>query len=107
MSKRSDIGDNPLDNMIPYTPTKQETKEKKRAPQKGKSHPAKQLTNALKERLTIQISKDVVEKTKDAVYWTPGLTVAQLTEEALIEALKKLEKRNGESFPNRKEELKP
>lgn len=59
-----------------------------------------------KERMTVQISKDTIERVKDAVYWE-RLTVAQLVEDALEEALKKLEKQRGEPYQKRKAELKP
>lgn len=75
---------------------------------------------AKKQRLTIQISEDIIERAKNAVYWTRGLTLAQLTEEALEKAIKSLEKNStiyddktglplkekGDEFPKRKENLK-
>ena len=73
-----------------------------------------------KQRLTVQISEDVIERAKNAVYWTRGLTLAQLTEEALEKAVSLLEKNSviyddktgeplknkGQPFPERKHELK-
>jgi hypothetical protein len=60
-----------------------------------------------KERMTVQMSRNIIERVKDAVYWTPGLTVAQLTEEALEHALDMLEKKNGKPFDKRRSELRP
>jgi hypothetical protein len=59
-----------------------------------------------KERMTIQISKDTIERVKDCVYWN-RLTVAQFVEDALEEALKVAEKENGKPFQKRRSELKP
>lgn len=59
-----------------------------------------------KERMTVQISKDTIERVKDCVYWN-RLTVAQFVEEALKAALLKAEKENGKSFDRRRSELKP
>jgi hypothetical protein len=72
---------------------------------KQANRPEKQISP--KERMTIQISKDTIERAKNAVYWTPGLTIAQLTEEALNIVLDEMEKERGEAFPQRKAELRP
>lgn len=69
---------------------------------KQSKQPEKQGTIALKEKMTIQISKDTIERAKNTVYWTPGLTIAQLIEEALNLVLNKMEKQRGEPFPQRK-----
>lgn len=74
---------------------------------KQDDRPANQGHSSLKERMTIQISKDTIERAKNAVYWTPGLTIAQLTEEALNLVLNEMEKERGGSFPQRKSELRP
>jgi hypothetical protein len=39
-------------------------------------------------------------------YWTPGLTLAALAEEAFSKAVDHLEKEQKKAFPKRKEELK-
>lgn len=83
-----------------------ETFDKPRPKTAKKSQEEDKIDN-LKERMTVQMSREVIERVKDAVYWTPGLTVAQLTEEALEHALDRLEKKNGKTFEKRKSELKP
>lgn len=97
------LDESPMDVlMAPAEQTKQsKSKEKKVQPIKEPAKPEP------KERMTVQIRQEVIERVKDAVYWTPGLTVAQLTEEALEAALAKLEKQKGEPFKKRKAELKP
>lgn len=59
-----------------------------------------------KQRITVQISADVIERIKNAVYWTPGLTLAALAEEMFAKGVDLLEMKRGEPFPHRKEELK-
>ena len=59
-----------------------------------------------KQRLAVVISADVVERARNAVYWTPGLTLASLTADALTVALDKLERKNGGEFEPRQMELK-
>ncbi len=66
---------------------------------------APSITQA-KERMTVQISKDTIERVKDCVYWN-RLTVAQFVEEALEAALSESEKQNGKPYPKRRSELKP
>lgn len=89
-------------NGTPTTSTISESKVKK-TPQKKTQEKEKTLE---KERMTVQIKKDTIERVKNAVYWD-RLTVAQFVEEALEAALNKLEKQRGEPYQKRKSELKP
>ncbi|MCC5833080.1 MAG: hypothetical protein JJU12_08600 [Chlamydiales bacterium] len=117
---RKTIGESPFDTVVP--PKRDEEKLEPVQPQtKLNGHSLRKPTpneNA-KQRLTVQISEDVIERAKNAVYWTRGLTLAQLTENALEQALANLEgssviydengnqlKRKGDEFPQRKEDLK-
>ncbi len=59
-----------------------------------------------KQRMTIHLPVDLVEKMKDAVYWTPGLTLAGLAEDALQVAVEEIEEERGEPFPKRRENLR-
>jgi len=86
-------------------PPKEEPKATKKkapaaAPPKSKKGPE------VKERLTVHLTVDVIERAKNAVYWSPGLTLAGLAEKALHKALEGLEKTHGGPFAHRKEELK-
>lgn len=58
------------------------------------------LTSQKRVSFTVQVDPEVLEKARDAVYHTPGLTLADLVESSLADALKKLESKNGE-FPKR------
>ncbi len=59
-----------------------------------------------KLRFTFQLREDVIEKARDAVYWTPGVTLASFAEEAFIRLIEQMEKQNGKPFPSRSAELK-
>jgi hypothetical protein len=59
-----------------------------------------------KERLTVHVPQDLVDRVKNAVYWTPGLTLARLSETALLAEVERLEKERGEAYPPRTEELR-
>lgn len=94
MPKRQTIGKNdPLDSLIGYQGNNSEKENKGTR----KNH---------KQRITVQISADVVERVKNAVYWTPGLTLASLAEKAFTKAIDDLEEKREAPFPKRKEELK-
>lgn len=59
-----------------------------------------------KQRITVQISEDVIERLKNAVYWSHGLTLAALAEEAFSKIVDELEKNREAPFPKREKELK-
>ncbi len=58
-----------------------------------------------KRRYTLHLPETLIERLRDAVYWTPGLTLAQLAEGALREAVDALEAERGGAFPKREAEL--
>ena len=92
--KRQTLAADPLDAVVP-------TKGSRKA-QEAPRGPAR----VAKERLTIHITVDLVERVKNAVYWTPGLTLAGFAEEALLEAVGKAEKLHRGAFEKRKANLK-
>ncbi|MGK7935842.1 MAG: hypothetical protein AB4206_08595 [Xenococcaceae cyanobacterium] len=57
-------------------------------------------------RLTVKLPAEVIERLRNAVYWTPGATVAGLTASAISQYIDQMEAERGEPFPPRKEELK-
>lgn len=105
MAKRQTIGDNPLDSLIQPISHNGHATAVLDADDEPKKHSQKQAKPP-KQRITVQISVDVIERVKNAVYWTPGLTLAALAEEALAKAVDELEEKNGETFSKRKDELK-
>jgi hypothetical protein len=116
--KRKTIGENPLDALVPpKEPAKsrvgpQAAKALRTPPRPRKAGRADSIFNSTtdkrpgKERLTVHVGVDVIDRAKNAVYWTPGLTLAGLAEDSLVKSLDKLEKDHGGPFPPRKSELK-
>lgn len=51
-----------------------------------------------RQRLTAILPADLIEKARDVCYWTPGLTIAALVEDALRAELKKREAKHGAPF---------
>ena len=48
----------------------------------------------------------MIERIKNATYWTPGLTLSHLVEQALDREVSHMESERGQSFEQRKEEIK-
>ena len=107
MTPRRTIGEDPLDAY--FSPRKPQ--EARKAPVPGKTtrkatERPQEAPRAGKDRLTVHLPPEVIDRAKNAVFWTPGLTLAGLAEEAFVEALEKLEKKNGGPFKPRTSELK-
>lgn len=58
-------------------------------------------------RLTVNLSTELLNRLRDAVYWTPRLTLTHLVEESLRTGLARLESVNRSPFPPRRRELRP
>jgi hypothetical protein len=52
-------------------------------------------------KLTIRLPADVMERARNAVYHSPGLTLAALSIAAFTRELERLERQRGEPFPAR------
>ena len=61
---------------------------------------------AAKQRMTVHVPAELIEKARNACFWTPGLTMAALVEGALEKRLAELERKSGKPFPERTGELK-
>lgn len=70
---------------------------------KGTRVPEEKAARSNKQRITLHISTDLIDRVKNAVYWEPGLTVAGFAEEAFALAIETLEKERGAPFPQRKQ----
>ncbi len=93
MARRKTIGSSPLDTVIP-------------APASPLAEKPPVLPRSVKERLTVHLSVELIERVKNAVYWTPGLTLAELAEEAFAITVGRREMAQGGAFPQRRGELK-
>lgn len=114
MAKRkSTIGANPLDSLLGGEDRRNRSDREKK-PERDKGEKRERLPHSErpdrsgggKVRLTVHVPPDVSERAKDAVYWTPGLTLADLAETALRRELDRIEEERGEPFPKRTSELR-
>lgn len=128
MSKRTTIGNNPLDAVVPQSVAAQDAPAETAAKQPVSKPPKSSASGVApvsavqvakpadtqplaaekmtKERLTVHLPVDLIDRVKNAVYWTPGLTLAALAEDALRARVEGLETDRGEAFPARPEPLK-
>lgn len=59
-----------------------------------------------RKRLTVSLPVDLLERSRNTVYWTKGLTLARLLEQALTSTLDQRERLNGQPFSRRLADLK-
>lgn len=57
-------------------------------------------------RVTLNLPVALLDQLRNAVYWTPGMTLTGLIKGAIHESLDRLEARRGQPFPLRLSELK-
>lgn len=57
-------------------------------------------------RLTVNLPSNLVEQMRDAVYWTPGLTLAWMVARSVRASLNELETVNQGPFPRRAKPLR-
>ena len=57
-------------------------------------------------RTTFQMRPDLLERVRNAVFWTPGMTLTQFYSEAVEILLQQMEKERGEEFPQRTSDVK-
>jgi hypothetical protein len=59
-----------------------------------------------KEKLTVHLTHDLIERVKNAAYWNPRLTIASIAELGVKYAIEQVEKEHGGPYPARESELK-
>jgi hypothetical protein len=89
--KKKTMGSNPLEAYL-ATRIDEESVEPK-----GAIAPKK------KERITIHLPLELIDRVKNVVYWEPGLTLTGFAEYAFERALQEQEEKRGEPYPERKE----
>lgn len=104
----------PLDLVIPLQPSKIEVA--RREPQtkeqgRGDAHGAntdevKAKPNHKKEKMTVHLTHDLIERVKNAAYWNPKLTIAGIAERGVALIIEEIERENGGAYPQRDQELK-
>jgi hypothetical protein len=104
VKRRPSIGFDPLDAVVPQAESRKATEVVQPGPAPTKVE--ERAGGRMKERLTVHVPNELIDRVKNAVYWTPGLTLAELAEKALDEQVARLEHERGEPYPQRRSELK-
>ncbi len=60
-----------------------------------------------KDRVTVVLGAGLLDKARDAAFYTPGLSLTDLVAEGLRRELARREKERGEPFPHRTANLRP
>lgn len=103
--KRGGLGANPLDSLVPVqAASKASRRGLTPAGTSPRRKPAEKTKAATKDRYTLHLPVDIMERAKNAAYWTPGLTLAGLAEAGIRAELERIEKKNG-PFKAREREL--
>jgi len=72
----------------------------------GTHHAAARSSRPRKQRVTITLPLSLLERLRNAVYWTGHGPLARLISEALDDAVTHMEQANGQAFPQRLTPLK-
>ena len=89
------LGSDPLDVLVPETLVPSSRQKRKTQ------------AKVRKIRATFHLPMELIDRARDAVYWTPGLTLTDLCEAGLRSEIANLEQKQGKAFPRRAAELKP
>jgi len=73
---------------------------------KRRGSEAERTSSPAKTRFTVTLPATLIDRLRNAVYWTADLTLTRLIEEALAYSVDRLEQQHGEPFPPRIEPLK-
>jgi hypothetical protein len=57
-------------------------------------------------RITLQLSAELIERLRNVVYWTPGLTLTAVVTEALRRCVEERETEHGGAYPKREQQLR-
>jgi hypothetical protein len=73
---------------------------------KGSGAAPSTMSRSRKQRVTITLPHSLLERLRNAVYWTGHGPLARLISEALDDAVTHMEEANGQPFPRRLAPLK-
>jgi hypothetical protein len=71
---------------------------KKHSKLKKSQESNKEQVRSEKKKLTVQIPENIIDRIKNAVYWTPGLTLSEFAADAFVRAIDLLEDENEGRF---------
>ena len=112
---RSTIKNDPFATLIPDRAAEQQTAQEEASedppanvvtPLRRDQPDAKKVDGQKREKLTVHLTHDLIERVKNAAYWNPRLTIASIAELGVKYAIEQVEKEHGGPYPTREAELK-
>ncbi len=108
-NNRRALGDDPLDVVIPSSGEREQEQHSAEVSRSASTRSSRSVPAGVqKTRATFHLPVNLLEEARDVVYWVPGLTMANLTEEALRREIQRIKdvRNDGEDFPIRESDLK-
>ncbi|GEM_PF-3379429 len=68
--------------------------------------PALDRRTEKRERLTVKLRSGIIERLRNAVFYTPGLTINGFIEHCITSSVDGMERKRGAVFPQRTENLR-
>lgn len=68
--------------------------------------PALEQRREIRERLTVKLRAEIIDRLRNAVFYTPGLTINGFIEKCILTIVDRMEKERGATFPERTENLR-
>ncbi|HET7711998.1 MAG TPA: hypothetical protein VFL80_08725 [Thermoanaerobaculia bacterium] len=68
--------------------------------------PALERRAEKRERLTVKLHAEIINRLRNAVFYTPGLTINGFIEKCIVSIVGEMEKERGSQFPERTENLR-
>lgn len=105
MEKKSRLGASPLAHYLSSQEQTPSSVAEIRAAQPVLKSDNTSQDSAKKERITIHLPTELIDKVKNIVYWEPGVTLTSFAQRAFELAVQEKEAERGQSYPERKERL--
>lgn len=71
------------------------------------ARPAVERRGRERSRITVQLPAATLDRLRNAVYWTPGVTLTGFVQGCITDTVDRMERERGSVFPLRNDELKP
>jgi hypothetical protein len=110
-ARTSTIKNDPFETLIPDRVGEQASEEAHAGNvvtpiRRGQPKPEPSAEGQKKEKLTVHLTHDLIERVKNAAYWNPRLTIASIAEIGIKYAIEQVEREHGGPYPARESELK-
>src|SRR5262249_20575677 len=106
-TSKTTIGNDPFDLLIPVAIEPATTANRDAvSPQQEFPHVAVPVRQFRRQKLTVHLRPDLVDRVKNAAYWNPRLTITSIAEMGIIRAIESIEQENGGPYPTREENLR-